>query len=190
MNIEIWLEKITSQTGSSLLAFMRSVLHGCDEDHCWGTSKPGLPWSRRLFWVLSNMPDTEKMRGWFLLLLSSTKEEVWWCCASDTLGDEVPKLGSHLTNNVPQHSPLFSHSPSHSWTSTKFSSRLWKSYRTSEEWCASDVLASKSSDLNPIEMVWDELDHKVKAKKPVRHLWEFLLECWKAIPAEADGEKA
>lgn len=36
----------------------------------------------------------------------------------------------------------------------------------------SDVLAS-TSDLNPNEMVWDELDHKVKAKKPVRHLWEF-----------------
>lgn len=100
--------------------------------HYWGTSKPGLSWSRRLFWVLSNMLETEKMRGWFLhvwLPLSSMKEEVWWCFGGDTLGDEVTKLGSYLTNMAA--TALCSRSPSHSWTSTKFSSRLWKSYWTS-----------------------------------------------------------
>lgn len=117
-------------------------------------------------------PTCRTQKRWMVLLpLSSVKEEVWWCFAGDTLGDKVTKLGSYLTNMAA--TALCSRSPSHSWTSTKFSSRLWKHYWTSEEWYVSDVLASTSSDLNPNEMVWDELDHKEKAKKPVRQFWEF-----------------
>uniref|UniRef100_A0A4W5KQD8 Tc1-like transposase DDE domain-containing protein n=1 Tax=Hucho hucho TaxID=62062 RepID=A0A4W5KQD8_9TELE len=43
----------------------------------------------------------------------------------------------------------------------------------------------KSPDLNPIEMVWDELDRRVKEKQPtsVQHMWELLQDCWKSIPA-------
>ena len=37
---------------------------------------------------------------------------------------------------------------------------------------------AQSVDLNPIELVWDELDRKVKAKQPasVAHLWKLLQE--------------
>ena len=45
----------------------------------------------------------------------------------------------------------------------------------------------QSSDLNPIEMVWDELEHRVKEKQPTRaqHMWELLQDCRKSIPHEA-----
>ena len=45
----------------------------------------------------------------------------------------------------------------------------------------------KSPDLNPIEMVWDEMDYKVKEKQPTsaQHMWELLQDCWKSIPGEA-----
>ena len=35
----------------------------------------------------------------------------------------------------------------------------------------------QSPDLNPIEMVWDELGHRVKEKQPTsaEHIWELLL---------------
>ena len=39
---------------------------------------------------------------------------------------------------------------------------------------------TQSVDLNPIELVWDELDWKVRAEQPtsVAHLWKFLQESW------------
>ena len=45
----------------------------------------------------------------------------------------------------------------------------------------------QSPDLNPIEMVWDELDGRVKGKQPTsaQHVWELLQDCWKSIPGEA-----
>ncbi|CAJ0931573.1 unnamed protein product [Ranitomeya imitator] len=44
----------------------------------------------------------------------------------------------------------------------------------------------QSPDLDPIEMVWGELDHRVKAKGPTsaKHLWELLQDCWKTIPGD------
>ncbi|CDQ78334.1 unnamed protein product [Oncorhynchus mykiss] len=48
----------------------------------------------------------------------------------------------------------------------------------------------QSPDLNPIEMVWDELDCRVKEKQPTcaQHIWELLQDCWKSIPGEAGWE--
>ena len=45
----------------------------------------------------------------------------------------------------------------------------------------------QSPDLNPIEMVWDELDRRVKEKQPTgaTYMWELLQNCWKSIPLEA-----
>ena len=39
---------------------------------------------------------------------------------------------------------------------------------------------AQSADLKPIELVWDELDWKIRAKQPtnVTHLWCFLQESW------------
>ena len=44
----------------------------------------------------------------------------------------------------------------------------------------------QSPDLNPIEMVWDELDSRVKENQPTRaqHMWELLQDCWKSIPGD------
>ena len=40
----------------------------------------------------------------------------------------------------------------------------------------------QSPDLNPIEMVWEELDHRVKEKQPTsaQLMWELLHDCWKS----------
>ena len=46
----------------------------------------------------------------------------------------------------------------------------------------------QSPDLNPIEMVWDELDRRVKVKQPKRaqDMWTLLQDGWKSNPGEAD----
>jgi hypothetical protein len=45
----------------------------------------------------------------------------------------------------------------------------------------------QSPNLNPIEMVWDEFDRRVKEKQPTsaQHMWKLLQECWKSIPGES-----
>ena len=42
---------------------------------------------------------------------------------------------------------------------------------------------SQSAVLNPIELVWDEFDRKVRAKQPtsVAYLWQLLHESWKEL---------
>jgi hypothetical protein len=45
----------------------------------------------------------------------------------------------------------------------------------------------QSPNLNPIEMILDELDLRVKEKQPTsaHHMWELLQGCWKIITREA-----
>ncbi|KAM9420333.1 vascular endothelial growth factor A-A-like isoform 2-T2 [Salvelinus alpinus] len=69
-------------------------------------------------------------------------------------------------------------------------SRLCKGYLTKKE--SDGVLHQmtwppQSPNLNPIEMVWDKLDRRVKEKQPTsaQHMWELLQDCWKSIPGEA-----
>ena len=42
----------------------------------------------------------------------------------------------------------------------------------------------QSPNLNPIEIFWEELDHRVKEKQPTsaQHLWELLQDCLKSNP--------
>uniref|UniRef100_A0AAQ5WXS1 Transposase Tc1-like domain-containing protein n=1 Tax=Amphiprion ocellaris TaxID=80972 RepID=A0AAQ5WXS1_AMPOC len=67
------------------------------------------------------------------------------------------------------------------WTMTpKHTSRLFKGYLSMKE---SDGMLHQmtwppqSSNLNPIQMVWDEKDHRVKAKgaTSAQHLWDLPL---------------
>ena len=76
---------------------------------------------------------------------------------------------------------------------TQNTSRMWKGYLTKKE---GDVVLHQmtwppqSHDLNLIEMVWDELDHRVKEKQLTRaqDMWGLLQDCWKIIPAKAGWE--
>ena len=42
---------------------------------------------------------------------------------------------------------------------------------------------AQSPGINPIKLVWDELDRRVKAKQPTSatHLWELLQQCWEEL---------
>jgi transposase len=73
---------------------------------------------------------------------------------------------------------------------TQHTSRLCKGYLTKKE--RDGVLHQmtwppQSPDLNPIEVVWDELDRRVKEKQPTsaQHMWELLQDCWKSIPGKS-----
>ena len=75
---------------------------------------------------------------------------------------------------------------------TQHNARLCNGYLTKKE---SDgrlhqmTLPPQSPDLNTIEMVWDELDCRVKEKQPTfaQHMWELLQDCWKIIPIDFFG---
>jgi hypothetical protein len=73
---------------------------------------------------------------------------------------------------------------------TQRTSRLCKGYLTKKE--RYGVLHQmtwppQSPDLNPIDMVWGELDRRVKEKQATsaQQMWE-LQDCWKSIPLVAD----
>lgn len=65
-------------------------------------------------------------------------------------------------------------------------SKTCKGYLTKNE---SDVVLHRinwpplSSDLNPVGMVWDKLDRRVKDKQPTspQHMWEIFKDCWKKL---------
>ena len=75
---------------------------------------------------------------------------------------------------------------------TQHTSRLCKGYLTMESDGVTHQMTwpPQSPDLSPFEMVWDELDRRVKEKQPTsaQHMWELLQDCWKSIPGEAGCE--
>ena len=93
---------------------------------------------------------------------------VWRCFAADAVSDLLRiQVDYHLFFNR---------------TMIQHTSRLCKGYLTKEE---SDAVLHQmtwppqSPDLNPIEMVWDKLDCRVKEKQPsAQHMCELLQDCW------------
>ena len=67
---------------------------------------------------------------------------------------------------------------------------IWR--KKESDSAASDDLASTITQPQPIEMVWDELDRRVKEKQPAsaQCMWELLQDCWKSLPGEAGWENA
>ena len=97
------------------------------------------------------------------------------------------KIKEHLTSMAT--TALCSDMPSHMVCAQWDYHFLCKGYLTNE---SDEVLHQmtwppQSPDLNPIEMVWDELDLGVKEKQPTsaQHMWELLPDYWKSIPHEA-----
>ena len=69
---------------------------------------------------------------------------------------------------------------------TQHTTRLCKGYLTKQE--SDGVLHQmtwppQSPDIKPVEMVWDELDCRVKEMQPTsaQHMWELLQDCRKAF---------
>ena len=99
---------------------------------------------------------------------------VWGCLDGDTVCNLFTEYKAHLNK----------------MTMTQQISRLCKGCLTKNE--SDGVLQQmtwppQSPDLNPIEMVSDELDYRVKEKQPTsaQHMWELLQDSWKSIPGEA-----
>ena len=72
---------------------------------------------------------------------------------------------------------------------TQHTSRIGKGYLTKKE--SDGVLhqmtwTPQSPDHDPIEIVLNEFDRRVKEKQPTsaEHMWELLQDCWKSIPGE------
>ena len=124
---------------------------------------------------------------------------VWGCFAGDTVGDLLEI--ECAPNQHGYHSILQQHAippglhfggPSFIFqqdNDPKHTSRLCKGYLTKKE--SDGVLHQmtwppQSPDLNPVKMVWDEMDLRVKAKGPAsaQHLWELLQDCWKTISGD------
>ena len=71
----------------------------------------------------------------------------------------------------------------------KHTSRLCEGYLTEKD--SDGVLHQmtwppQSPDLNPVQLVWDEMDCRVRAKRPTsaQHLWKLLQGCWKTISGD------
>ena len=149
--------------------------------------------------------DAEKVNGWTLHAWFPpwSMEEggvmVWGCFAGDTVGDLFKIEG--ILNQHGYHSILQRHAipsglrlvgPSFIFqqdNDPKHTSRLCKAIwprRRVMGCCARWPGLPQSPDLNPIEMVWGELDRRVKAKGPTsaKHLWELLQDCWKTISGD------
>ena len=119
---------------------------------------------------------------------------VWGCFAGDTVGDLFKTEGTlnqHGYRSILQQYAILSSlrlvGPSFIFqqdSDPRHTSRLCRGYLTKKE--SDGVLRQmtwppQSPDLNPIEMVWDEMDCRVKAKGPTsaRHRWELLQDWWK-----------
>ena len=68
----------------------------------------------------------------------------------------------------------------------KHTSRLCQTYlRRKEQDCRLQIMEwpAQAPDLNLIELVWDELDRRGKAKQPTSatHLWQLLQQCWEEL---------
>ena len=68
----------------------------------------------------------------------------------------------------------------------KHTSRLCHNdLRRKEQECRLQITEwpAQSPDLDPIQLVWDELCRRMKVKQPTRatHLWELRKQCWEGI---------
>ena len=121
---------------------------------------------------------------------------VWGCFSCDTVGDLFRIQGTYNQHGYNSDTP--SHLVWAKWdyhllfnrTMKQHTSRLCKVYLTKRE--SDGVLHQmtwppQSPDLNPIEMVWNELDSRVKEKQPTssQNRWKLLQNCWKSFPGEA-----
>ena len=124
---------------------------------------------------------------------------VWGGFAGDTVGDLFQiqgTLNQHGYHNILQRHGILSGlrllGPSFVFqqdNDPKQISRLCKGYLTkkkSDRVLHQMIWPPQSPDLNPIEMVWDQLDRRVKENQPTsaQLLWEVLQDGWKTIPGD------
>ena len=124
---------------------------------------------------------------------------VWWCVALFRIQGTLNQHGYHSILQrcaIPSGLRLVGQSfVFQQDNDPKHTSRLCKGYLTKKE--SDGVLHQmtwppQSPNLNPIEMVWDVLESRVKEKQPksAPHMWELLQDVWKSIPREAGWENS
>ena len=124
---------------------------------------------------------------------------VWGCFAGSRVGDLFRVRGTLNQNGY--HSILQRHAiPSgmrlvgqgfilQQDNDPKHKSKLCQNYLAKKEQAGkleNMEWPAQSPDLNPIELVWDEMDRRVKAKQPTSatHLWELLQQTWEELSEE------
>ena len=124
---------------------------------------------------------------------------VWGCFAGDRVDDLYQvhgKLNQHGYHSILQRHAI----PSElrlvgqsfilqQDNDPKHTSKLCKNYlakKESEGQLNLMTWPAQSPDLNPIELVWDKLDKRVKAKLPTSalHLWELLQKSWEDMSGD------
>ena len=123
---------------------------------------------------------------------------VWGCFAGGQVGDLVKIEG--ILKKEGYHSILQRHAiPSgkklagrgfvlQQDNDPKHTSKLCKNYVGKKEEAGelrNMVWPPQSPDLNPIELLWDELDRRFREMRPTnqRELWDCLQKAWKSIPS-------
>ncbi|MBN3288591.1 TCB1 transposase, partial [Polyodon spathula] len=123
---------------------------------------------------------------------------VWGWFAGDRVGDLYQVHGKLIQHGY--HSILQRHAiPSGLWlvgqsfilqqdNDQKHTSKLCKNYLAKESEGQVNLMTwpAQSPDLNPIELVREELDRRVKAKLPTSalHLWELLQKSWEDMSGD------
>lgn len=125
---------------------------------------------------------------------------VWGCFGNNKIGDLVKVEGTMKKEHY--HSMLQQHAKTPGLrligkgfvlqqdNDPKHTSRLCKNYLQSLE--NKKILRNmewppQSPDCNPIELLWDELDRRVRKQRITSevHLWEVLQQEWKNIPTDS-----
>jgi hypothetical protein len=125
---------------------------------------------------------------------------MWGCFAGDNLNDLFRIQGTLKQHGYHSILPCYAIPSGFCLVGLSFVFQQVNDPKHTSRLCE-DYLSKKKSDgvlhqmtwppqlheLNPIELVWDELNSRVKEKQPTsaQHMWKLLQDCWKSIPGEA-----
>uniref|UniRef100_A0A672IYI2 Transposase Tc1-like domain-containing protein n=1 Tax=Salarias fasciatus TaxID=181472 RepID=A0A672IYI2_SALFA len=115
---------------------------------------------------------------------------IWGCFAGSRVGDLFRVRGTLNQNSYHSMLQLGQGFIFQQDNDPKQKSKLCQNYLVKKEEAGkleNMERPAQSPDLNPIELVWDEIDRRVKAKQPTSatHLWELLQQTWEELSEDS-----
>uniref|UniRef100_A0A672IVI6 Transposase Tc1-like domain-containing protein n=1 Tax=Salarias fasciatus TaxID=181472 RepID=A0A672IVI6_SALFA len=145
--------------------------------------------TKRLAWAKKHCRWTTE--DWKKCVASTVKHGggsvmVWGCFAGSRVGDLFRVRGTLNQNGYHSILQLGQGFIFQQDNDPKQKSKLCQNYLVKKEEAGklkNMECPAQSPDLNPIELVWDEIDRRVKAKQPTSatHLWELLQQTWEEL---------